>query len=249
MREPPDWRTPWPWREPHAPTLHQNRAGTGSRRGGSNGGTTLETAFSLTSAEARATTPHEDSGNNDDDVSGAGGTSTSVERYQEVMRAAVDDFFADSTEEKVYVLTLKGNYRHKLLLEGIEQDYKSCTPTQKILAAVLKESGLLERWPPTEQIGRPPWAGGAVLYLTSAAVKSFDWGDEALRNEVLGVTLQSKHAVCSCRFFKILQDALDDKTPALKFAKNPREEFHIRRAGVISEKVLRSLPLPNAATH
>ena len=181
-------------------------------------------------------------------MSGAGGTSFSVPRYQEVMRAAVDEFIGHSTEEKVYVLVIKGNYRHKLLKQGLEKDYEKCTDKQKKLRTVLKESGLLQRWPPTEQGGRPPWAGGACLYLTPAAVKSFDWGDDALRKKVLGVRLQSKHIVCSCRFLEIVEETLDDEAEANSGAFERREAFHIRRAGARSDKVLKSLPLPSAAT-
>ena len=248
VREPPHWRPAWPWREPQALIPHRNRDRTGSDHGGRNGDTTPETAFSFTSPEARPTTPHEDGGSRDEDLSGAGDTTTSVERYREVMRAAVDEFIGDSTEEKVYVLTIKGNYRHKLLKLGIEKAHEKCTEKQKKLATILKESGLLQRWPPTWQGGRPPWAGGACLYLTPAAVKSFAWGDDALRKKVLGVRLQSKHIVCSCLFLKIVEEALHDAAESRNSTFDGREAFLIRRAGTISEKLLITLPLPNAAT-
>ena len=162
---------------------------------------------------------------------------SSVEGYDRKMKAAVDEFIAPGPV--IYILTVKGNYVHRLLKLGIEiTDPMQRTEYQQRLADILITSGLLHG--NEDQVGRPDWANGACLYLAPEAVKAFDWTDQAQRDEVLGLTLQSKHVVCSCEFLGLVTDALKDNGQYADAT--GREAYLVRRTEVIAEKVLVHLP-------
>ena len=165
---------------------------------------------------------------------------SSVEGYDRKMKAAVDQFIAPGPV--IYILTVKGNYVHRLLKLGIEiTDPTRRTKFQQRLADILSTSGLLHG--DEERVGRPAWAKGACLYLSPEAVKAFDWTDQAQRDEVLGLTLQSKHVVCSCEFFGLVVDALkDDGQYAGALG---REAYLVRRTKDITEKTVVHLPAPS----
>ena len=162
---------------------------------------------------------------------------SSVEGYDRKMKAAVDEFIAQGPV--IYILTVKGNYAHRLLKLGIEiTDPMHRTEFQQRLADILRTSGLLHG--DEEQVGRPEWAKGACLYLTPEAVQAFEWKDQAQRDKVLGLTLRSKHVVCSREFLGLVIDALNDNGEYAD--KGGREAYLVRRTKVIAERVLVHLP-------
>ena len=164
---------------------------------------------------------------------------TMVEKYDRTMKAAVDKFIGKRVQSDIYILTVKGNYVHRLLKLGIEiTDPLQRTEYQQRLADILRTSGLLQG--DEAKVGRPDWAKGACLYLTPEAVEAFDWKDQAQRDKVLGLTLQSKHVVCSREFLGLVIDALNDNGEYAD--KGGREAYLVRRTKVIAERVLVHLP-------
>ena len=163
---------------------------------------------------------------------------SSVEGYDRKMKAAVHEFIAEGAHS-IYILAVKGNYAHRLLKLGIEiTDPMHRTEFQQRLADILRTSGLLHG--DEEQVGRPEWAKGACLYLTPEAVQAFEWKDQAQRDKVLGLTLQSKHVVCSREFLGLVIDALNDHGEYAD--KVGREAYLVRRTKDISDRVLVHLP-------
>ena len=163
---------------------------------------------------------------------------SSVEGYDRKMKAAVHEFIAEGAHS-IYILAVKGNYAHRLLKLGIEiTDPMHRTEFQQRLADILRTSGLLHG--DEEQVGRPEWAKGACLYLTPEAVQAFEWKDQAQRDKVLGLTLESKHVVCSCEFLDLIINTLHDNGEYAD--KGGREAHLVRRTKVVADPVLSLFP-------
>ena len=137
----------------------------------------------------------------------------------------------------VYILVVKGNYKHRLLKLGVELSPDELTEDQTELLNILKKSGLFDS--EEKQAWRPHWSNGACVYLTPEDAAAINWKDADQRKQVLGVTLQSKHIVCSVCYYELLQRVLHDKSAYANQTR--REAFLIRRAGLISNRVLRPL--------
>ena len=161
--------------------------------------------------------------------------------YDRVMKHAVADFIGVSNLSGVYILVVKDNDRHRLLKLGMELPPEQLTEDQIKLQDILKDFGLLDG--EEERPGRPHWSNKASIFLTPEDAAAINWSDEVQRQQVVGVTLQSKHIVCSMCYYDLIERVLRHQSPYAN--ETGREAFLIRRAGVISERVLR--PLPDAA--
>ena len=102
----------------------------------------------------------------------------------------------------VFVVTVKGNLRHRIEKLGVEIKNPGCwSDMQRVLMNVAIaqhfEELISDHWP------RPKWAGGAFVYCTP--------GHAALLKDavaLLDFTLQSKHLFCSPEYLGALQACL-----------------------------------------
>ena len=172
------------------------------------------------------------------DGGGARKSIEDMEEYERDMRNAVGDFIVGKA---VYILVVKGNYKHRLLKLGVELSPDELTDDQMELRDILKKCGLFDG--KEKQRGRPDWSNGACVYLTAEDAVAINWKDAVQREQVLGVTLQSKHIICSLCYYELLERVLHDQSAYAN--QTGREAFLIRRAGVLSERIVR--PLPDAA--
>ena len=115
----------------------------------------------------------------------------------------------------VWLLVVRGNLRHRILLLGVEKLEEALTEPQRRLRIAAREQGF-DAEPPE----RPAWANGAFVYLTQEHAVDIQ---QAIRES--GVQLQSKHILISGEFKDALKAALD-----VKPAGSGREAFQIRRA-------------------
>ena len=125
----------------------------------------------------------------------------------------------------VYILTVKGNLRHRIETLGVEEQRDNLSSDQATLAQIAVAQGF--RQVQSGHDSRPIWATGAFIYCTPAHAEIL----EEMVDE-LQVQLQSKHLVCSPEHLSVLQRCL---TAEASSARQGREGFLKRRAGQVRE--------------
>ena len=106
-------------------------------------------------------------------------------------------------DEHVWLLTVKGNLRHRIEKCGIEKPCGEVTDLQRRLREVATAQ-LFEG-----KLGRPDWAKGAFVFVTVAHAASIeDVMQEWMTEERPGEELMSKYVIVSESLKDILLQAL-----------------------------------------
>ena len=108
---------------------------------------------------------------------------------------------------------LSGNLAHRITRLSVSWLWSSGTLTGK-----------------DDRAGRPQWAGGGYVFLSRSHLRSINWTNpEVVDNLLGGEKLQSKHILCSGSMIGILDRALnEDVDPGVIV--NGRERFQMTRA-------------------
>ena len=137
-------------------------------------------------------------------------------------------------DEELVLLTLTGNLAHRIVRMGIEHPHvleSSRVSTRTRLVSWLFSSGTLTGT--EDRAGRPRWAGGSYVFLSRSHLRSINWTNpEVVDNLLGGEKLQSKHILCSGSMIGILDKALKENVdPGLIV--NGRERFQMTRAAQV----------------
>ena len=130
-------------------------------------------------------------------------------------------------DNHVWVLTVRGNYKHRIMKVGIEKlaDEDLTGPQERLREAVVAQQ--LDGKP-----GRPDWAKGALVFVTVAHAACIEDVMQEWQSRT-GNELKSKYVIVSDSLKETLMEALSGGPPAdIK----PKEAFQYRRGGEIAEE-------------
>ena len=129
-------------------------------------------------------------------------------------------------DNHVWVLTVRGNLRHRIMKFGIEKlAHEDLTgPQQRLREAV--EAQQLDGKP-----GRPDWAKGAFVFVTVAHAASIEDVMQEWQSKP-GNELMSKHVIVSDSLKETVMEALRSEPPA---DMQGREAYQQRRCSDIVE--------------
>ena len=137
----------------------------------------------------------------------------------------------------VYIMTIKGNLRHRILKLGEELDSSLMNSKQMELRAIAEKQGFQHRI--GNHPARPEWAGGAFLYCEPVRA-------EALKKTLplIPIKLQSKHVVCSPQYLRTVFHCLNGEIidPTIQDNFQGREKSLIKRAGQVKELYVVQMP-------
>ena len=135
-------------------------------------------------------------------------------------------------DEELVLMTLSGNLAHRIIRMGVEHPHllEGARVTRKRLVSWLFSSGTLTGT--EDRAGRPRWAGGSYVFLSMSHLRSINWTNSEVVDNLFGEKLQSKHLLCSGSMIGILNKALNEDVDPSVIVNN-REKYQMTRAAQI----------------